>query len=322
MHNPMKHAFLVFAAAVLCSGARAGSAALPAGAVDGQVAVVNGRAISYSEVLREVPLWAAAARAAAPGEQDPEALFRAAFRLALDDAENRALVLAKYEEGEMKLPERAIDRYTAEILQSRYNGNLQELQKDLSAQNLTYAEWRARKEEGMIVAAMRHSFVDGNASVSPNEVAAAWESRKAEFSRPARMHLRVASVPAADTNAVAAFSARLASGEPFGSVAADLAPDRDRDYGFVGADNALAPMFMEAAAGLADGASAGPLELADHAYFLHRIESEAARTVPLSEAWDTLRGELLAERREALYKAWTARLRAAASIRETLPWRE
>jgi hypothetical protein len=290
--------------------------------IDRQVAVVNGRSISFSEVVREIAPYMEEVRSRPDAPQDPEALFRAAFRRALDDAEDRALVLGKYEEGEMRLPEHAIDRYTAEILQTRYNGNLQELQKDLSAQNLTYAEWRSRKEEGLIVAAMRNAYVDGSANVSPNEVAQAYEERKASFARPARMHLRVASVPAADTNAAAAFAARLAAGEPFGAVAAELAPERDRDYGFVGADNALAPMFMEAAAPLADGATAGPIELAGHAYFLHRIESEAARTVPLAEAWESIQAELLAARRRELYKAWTGHLREAASIRESLPWGE
>lgn len=314
---------LLVAAALWSSAAAAAAPPAPgSGALDAQVAVVNGRAITYSEVVQDVPHWLERVRAVPGAPQDPGALFLAAFRLALDDAENRALVLAKYEEGEMRLPEHAIDRYAAEILQTRYNGNLQELQKDLSARNLTYAEWRTRQEEAMIVAAMRHSFVDGNAAVSPNEVAQAYEARKAEFSRPARMHLRVVSVPAVDTNAVAAFSARLAAGDPFAAVAADLAPGQDGDYGFVGADNALAPLFMDAAAALADGASAGPLELAGKAYFVHRIESEAAQTVPLAEAWDSLRDELLATKREELYKTWTSRLRAAAAIRETLPWKE
>ena len=313
------------ALAALCAFLPSPSAAAAqpsASPVDSQVAVVNGRAITYSEVLRELPAHALALRDDPDAPTDPEQFFRAAFRRALDEAENHALVLQKYEQSEMRLPPHAIDRYTAEILQSRYNGNLQELQKDLAVQNMTYAEWRSRKEEGMIVAAMRHSFVDGNASVSPNEVVQAYEARAASFVRPARMHLRIVSVPAADTNAAAAFAARLAAGEGFDAVAAELCPGQDGDYGFVGGDNALAPMFMEAAAGLADGAAAGPIELAGKSYFLHRIESEEAKSVPLAEAWDGIREELLAARREALFKAWTGHLRAEASIRETLPWSE
>jgi len=323
----MNHRPILLLSALLCAafGAPAAPAAPAGGAgglVDGQVAVVNGRAIAFSEVVREVPLHAEALRAEGAAPADPEALFRAAFRRALDEAEDRVLVLQKYEQGEMRLPEHAIDRYAAEILQTRHGGNLQELQRQLAARNMTYAEWREDLQQRMIVASMRQTFVDGSAAVSPNEIAAAWEARRAELSRPARMHLRVVSVPAADTNAVASFAARLAAGEAFAAVAADLAPGQDGDYGFVGGDNALAPMFMDAAAALADGAAAGPLELAGKAYFLHRIESEEARTVPLAEAWEDLREDLLAARRRELFKTWTGRLRAAASIRETLPWKE
>ena len=292
------------------------------GLVDRQVAVVNGRAIAFSEVVREVHLHAEALRAEGAAPADPEALFRAAFRRALDEAEERVLVLQKYEEGDAKLPEHAIDRYAAEILQTRHGGNLQELQRQLAARNMTYAEWREDLQRRMIVMSMRQTFVDGNAQVSPNEIAAAWKARREELSRPARMHLRVVSVPAADTNAVAAFAARIAAGEDFGAVAADLAPGQDGDYGFVGGDNALAPAFMDAAAAIADGAAAGPIALAGKAYFLLRIESEGARTVPLAEAWDNIREDLVAARRRELFKAWTGRLRAAASIRETLPWKE
>lgn len=306
-------------AALLAAAAVADS---DAGLVDRQVAVVNGRSISFSDVVRDVPAFLAEIRAEPDAPKDPEQAFRLAFRRALDEAENRALVLLKYEEGEMRLPDHAADRYTAEILQSRYGGNRQRLLEELAERGMTYAEWRERAEEGMVVAAMRQHFVDGGAHVSPNEVAQAYEARKASFVRPARMHLRVVSVPAADTNAVASFAARLAAGEPFGAVAEALAPGQDGDYGFVGGDNALAPPFMDAAAALADGGAAGPVELGGKAYFVHRIESEAARTTPLSEAWDGLRAELLAERREALFRAWTGHLREAASIRESLPWAE
>lgn len=323
MHERMSFRAVLPLAAALSAFAAAPAAAAPAGGlVDGQVAVVNGRAITFSEVVRDVPLHAEALRAEGAAPEGAEALFRAAFRRALDEAEERVLVLQKYEQGEMRLPEHAVDRYAAETLQSRYGGNLQELQRQLAARGETYAEWREGLQERMIVMSMRQTFVDGHAAVSPNEIAAAYEARKAEFSRPARMHLRVVSVPAADTNAVASFAARLAAGEGFGAVAADLAPGQDGDYGFVGADNALAPIFMDAASALADGASAGPLELAGKAYFLHRIESEGAKTIPLAEAWETLRSDLLAARRRELFKAWTGHLRAAASIRETLPWKE
>ncbi len=220
----LRPGILFLAAAFGAFAAPAASAAPAGGLVDGQVAVVNGRAIAFSEVVREVPHHAEALRAEGAAPADSEALFRAAFRRALDEAENRELVLQKYEQGEMRLPEHAIDRYAAEILQTRHSGNLQELQRQLAARGETYAEWRENLQKQMIVMSMRQTFVDGNAAVSPNEIAAAWEARKAEFSRPARMHLRVVSIPAADTNAVASFAARLAAGEGFGAVAADLAP--------------------------------------------------------------------------------------------------
>ena len=192
-------------AALLAAAAVADS---DAGLVDRQVAVVNGRSISFSDVVRDVPAFLAEIRAEPDAPKDPEQAFRLAFRRALDEAENRALVLLKYEEGEMRLPDHAADRYTAEILQSRYGGNRQRLLEELAERGMTYAEWRERAEEGMVVAAMRQHFVDGGAHVSPNEVAQAYEARKASFVRPARMHLRVVSVPAADTNAVASFAAR------------------------------------------------------------------------------------------------------------------
>ena len=169
-------------ALLLLGAALAAAPAVSAGGlVDGQVAVVNGRAITFSEVVREVPFHAEALRAEGAAPDDADELFRAAFRRALDEAENRELVLQKYEQGEMRLPEHAIDRYAAETLQTRHAGNLQELQRQLAARGETYAEWRENLQKQMIVMSMRQAFVDGNATVSPNEIAAAWEARKAEF---------------------------------------------------------------------------------------------------------------------------------------------
>ncbi|MBQ7667657.1 MAG: SurA N-terminal domain-containing protein, partial [Kiritimatiellae bacterium] len=151
--------------------------------VDAQVATVNGESIAISDVMRELPATLRSPAFANAGAMPEEALFRAAFREALDTLVDRALVLQRYWAGDQRLPAHAIDKTVAEIIEDRYGGNLQNLLEDLAAERMTYAEWRDRMQERLIVASMRHGFADGLAYVSPSEISEEYERRKPEFAR-------------------------------------------------------------------------------------------------------------------------------------------
>lgn len=293
--------------------------------LDGLVASVNGETITIADVMRELPAVMGDVRKRPDAPRDGEALFRAAFREALDSLVDRRLVVQKYWAGEQRIPPHAIDRTTAEILEDRYGGNLQNLLADLASDRMTYAEWRDKMEERMIVASMRHGYADGSAHVSPAEISRAYEARKKELVRTERVKVRLASFSGADA-AEAAADAALACGDgggaaAFDSLAAAGTPGVSvQDMGFVDPAADLAPSLAAACAALEDGEVSPPVELGGSAFLLFREATEGAGVRPLSEVWDEIRSELLAEKKAALFKAWIRHLRNDAVITESLPF--
>lgn len=293
---------------------------------DGLVATVNEEQISFSDVMRALsPQDLAEARAALGGGADADAVFRTAFTNVLSALEDQALIAQKFASSGMTLPPHAIDRYVADLVQNRFGGNQQALQQELAERRMTFAEWKADAQRRMIVSAMRQMFVNANAHVSPTEVAQAYEARRARYETPARVRVQLAAIPEAETNDLAAFRTRLAAGEPFEELAKaysrDVRAPLGGDYGFVRPDQGdLAPALSEAVLALEDGGVSEAIPLAGSLYFVRRAESEAASVRSLDDVWTELHDELVAERREELYRRWIGHIRARAAIRETLPF--
>lgn len=292
---------------------------------DGLAAFVNGEPITIGEVVRELPRWLKEEMDAAPAGADTRTLWHKAFRRALSALEDKTLVLQKYRAGDMRIPEHAVDRAVASILENRFDGNRQRLLADLSERKLTWEEWRGEMEEQLIVASMRNRFVDGNATVSPNEVSKAYGRLKDErYSRPARVRVHLAALPGDES--AATFLARLRAGESFETLARTLSSEAHAssggDCGMVVPEDEFALPICAALAALPEGGVSDPVPIGDLRYVVMRGESEEAGEQSLAEVWDELRAELLTQRKEELFRAWTGHLRDAADIREFLPFED
>lgn len=293
---------------------------------DALVATVNGESITMSEVLRQIRPYLQDSRKALPRNASDDERFDWAYRKCLTDLENRRLVVQKYWEGDARIPDTAIDRIAAETLEDRYGGNYAELQKELAEDKMTYAEWKDALRDRMIVASMRQTYAETGLHVSPTEISRAYEARKGEFTVPDTIHLFVAAIPAADTNAVARFPERLAAGESFEALAKEMSVDLSAkdggDYGFVDPAEEFAPVLAKAAFALSDGQTTPGIPVGPNVYFLRRTESKPGHTTALPDVWDTLEKDLLAEKREAKFLQWVERLRASSQITETAPMKD
>lgn len=293
--------------------------------VDGVAAVVNGETVTIAEVMRQLPPYLEDLRHERGRSSDSEALFKEAFRLALDDLENKTLVLQKYYAGDQRIPPHAVDRQAAEVLENRFHGNYAELQAELARSRMTYTEWKKSLEERLIVFTMRASYAAGVSRVSPAEVTKAYEERKDEFSTPAKIHVKLIAVPAADTNAVAECTRRLGeAGEDFSAVARELSKDSRAkdggDYGMIAPAEEFAPALADVIAKMKKDSVSEPVPVGSSVYWLWRGEATEAVVTPLEQAWDKLENTLLEEKRDAAFKTWIGRLREKADIRETLPF--
>ena len=82
----------------------------------------------------------------------------------------------------------------------------------------------------------------------------------------------------------------------------------------------IAEPLAKAASALPDGGLSEPVAMGGAVYLVSRQASRAGKQLTLAEAWDTLKKEMENARREELFDVWVGHLRAAAAIRETLPW--
>ena len=290
---------------------------------DGLAAFVNGEPITIGDVSREMPRWMREEVATARPGADPRDLWRSAFRKALSALEDKTLVLQKYRASDVRIPEHAVDRAVASVLENRFDGNRQRLLADLAERKLSWEEWRRGMEEEIIVASMKNLYVDGNAAVSPNEVTREYERLRDErYSRPARVRVRLAALPGDE--AAASFLARLRAGESFAELARALSTEshaaQGGDCGLVTPEDEFAPAICAALAALPEGGVSEPVAIGSQRYVVMRGETEEAGLKTLSEVWDELRAELVARRKDELFRIWIGHLRDAADIREFLPF--
>ena len=292
--------------------------------VDSVVASVNGDPVLLSDVkaaLRAGPFVEDARRALPPDAPEDDVL-RAAFAAALADLEDRKLIVRKYREGELRMPDFAVDRAAAERVEKHYGGDLHALQLDLAREGMTYSEWKDGVEENLIVTMMRQTFVNANVHVSPGDVARAWETNRAAYVEAPRVRVAMAAFPAADTNAPAEFRARLSAGERFEWLVSQATDEQRRlgagDYGWIDPAAKLAPAFADAVAALPDG-GVGEVVLGETRYLVARLESEKRAVPTLAETWERIEEDLWSKASDALYRSWIASLRDGAAIREFVP---
>lgn len=293
--------------------------------VDSLVASVNGEPVTLSDVQSSLRPFLAEARRAMPAEavRDPRAVYRVAFTNALAELENRRLVVQKYREGDLRMPDYAVDREAAANVERLYGGDMHALQLELGREGRTYSEWKADLEESLIVRMMRQTFVNGSVHVSPAEVVRAWETRRSDYVPAARIHVAIAVFPAGDSEATAAFLGRVAQGEKFEALVAEPS-DEERilgagDYGWIDPAAELAPAFASTVLALRDGKASPPVVVGDHQYVICRVASEKVAEPTLAEVWDRIEEDLWTKASDALYRDWVAGLRQGAAIREFLP---
>lgn len=300
-------------------------AAVEPGVTDALAASVNGYPVLVSDVVRVMQPALEKVKRGNPGMAD-EAVFKEAYWTALRDLENQRLVIQQYWKSEMRIPDHAIDRMAASVLDDRYNGDLQALQSDLQQDQMTYSEWKDQLREHMIVSAMRRTFVEDNIHVSPNAIRKYYSEHTASFEQPQTIRLYIASIPVGSTNELTAFREALASGKSFAEATRAYSKhsfaDKGGDYGFINVDETLIPQLAGTAKALADGEVSGPIELSGSYFFLYRSESRAAKRLALPEVWDEIEEELSAKKRAELFEKWILDLRKTASIQEFSPFQE
>ena len=269
---------------------------------DGAAVKVRGRVATVEELERRTELLKALYGVEPPDESDAKRAD--AFPRDLAKSVAVALIVeAEVEQRGLRAADKsvrdALDRYVAERFPEGGRARFVEaLGNQGVSEGEVLAEFRRLLETNRLFQA-----VTEDAKVTDDELARAFEGRKERLARRRMRHLVVA-----DEAQARAALARIQGGEPFAAVATAVSLDaatRDTggDLGSLSAAE-LAPAFAEAVVAAAVGQPFGPVQT-DLGWHLGLVEE--VTPVTLDEVRDSLRQQLVGERRLEIWRKYLGR---------------
>jgi parvulin-like peptidyl-prolyl isomerase len=166
------------------------ASAVPAELLDGVMAVVNDKIITYSEVLDYVQPVVAQLRRNYRGEELKEKI-RAAQLDALNSLIDRALILQEFKDKGYSFPETHVDEQLNQIIAEDFGGDRAAFIRTLQAQNMTVAQYRDQLRDRLIVMAMRSSKTQKEVVVSPHKIETYYNEHLDEFKVEDQIKLRM-----------------------------------------------------------------------------------------------------------------------------------
>ena len=319
MHR-QPHSILLAAALALLPGASAralGDTAL----IDGIAAQVDGRIVLVSEVLRSVrPQEEAMRRAGAPEEEIAKLRADGLERL----IESR-LVEKIVEDSNSKASDDEIKR-TIEGIAKENGLTVEQLYASVVFHGLTVQEYRAQIKRDFERRNLVQGMLGARVKVEDNEVEALYAERYGKHqdageSVHVRQILRAYGGASQRTQEAACAEVglardRVAGGEPFEKVAAQVSEAAPRDGGDIGwlPLASVASWMSQALAGLSDGGVSDVLALPFGCALLQLVERRVLEPVTFAQAKEALTRELWERKLEQEYRTWIEELRGRSYI--------
>ena len=311
----------ILIAIALAAGPGAPARAADTALIDGIAAQVDGRIVLVSEVMRSVrPQEEAMRRAGAPEQEIAKLRADGLERL----IESR-LVEKVVEDSNSKASDDEIARTIEEI--AKENGlTVEQLYASVVFHGLTVEEYRAQIKRDFERRNLVQGMLGSRVKVEDEEVEALYADRygkhqEAGESVHVRQILRAyggASQRSQETACaeVALARDRVAGGEPFEKVAAQVSEAAPRDGGDIGwlPLDSVAPWMSQALTGLPDGGISGVLVLPFGCSLLQLVERRVLEPVSFEQAKETLSRELWERKLEHEYRTWIEELRGNSYI--------
>jgi parvulin-like peptidyl-prolyl isomerase len=158
--------------------------------VDGVVAIVNDKVITYSDVMTLVEPVDRELRRSYSG-QDLEEQRRKAQMDALNNLIERALIVQEFNTKGYKIPDSMVEQQITDIIANEYGGNRAAFIKTLEAENLTLSQFRDQERERVIIQAMRNHKIQQAVIVSPYKIEKYYQEHLDDFKVGDQIKLRM-----------------------------------------------------------------------------------------------------------------------------------
>ena len=293
--------------------------------IDGIAAIVNGEAITYSEVRAVSSPREKLLRSQYAGDELVNKI-KETRQAALQDLIDRQLIIQAFKKESYQVPDHYVEERLHEIIQESFGGDRNTFIKTLEAQNYTLGEFKKLETERMIVQAMRSKNVKRNMIVSPTKVEEYYKAHRDEFTSKEQVKLRMIMIPshadsgnsAAQKGMVEEILGKLASGADFAGTAQiyseDSTRDQGGDWGWIERKTLAAPL-EKIAFNLPIGRISNIIEFSGNYYILKVDEKRGGQTRSLAEVRPEIEKQLIQLEAQHLQERWLASLRSKAYIR-------
>jgi parvulin-like peptidyl-prolyl isomerase len=293
--------------------------------VDGIAAIVNGDAITYSQVRAVSMPREKVLRAQYHGEELVNKIKEIRMA-ALQDLIDRKLIIQAFKKESYQIPDHYVDERVHDIIRESFGGDRNTFIKTLEAQNYTLGEFKKLETERMIVQAMRSKNVKLQTIVSPTKIEDYYKNHRDEFTTKEQIKLRLIMVPnhaesgnASVQKAMAEeILGKLSGGADFAGMAQiyseDSSRERGGDWGWIERKTLAAPL-EKVAFNLPVGRISNIVEYSGNYYILKVDDKHGGVTRSLAQARPEIEKKLIQLEAQHLQERWLASLRSKAFIR-------
>jgi len=226
----MKRQVALLAVAVLALSAVLRAADI----IDGVVAIVNDKVITYSEVMMLVQPVDRELRRSFSG-QELEEQRRKAQMDALNTLIEHALIVQEFDTKGYKIPETYVEGQINNRIATEFGGNRAAFIKTLEAENLTLSQFRDQERERIIIEIMRDQRARKTMVVSPYKIEKYYQDNIDQFKVGDQVKLRMIYIKRGETTA----AGTIADGQE--TTSATNQPALTNSEAGVAATNSVAP---------------------------------------------------------------------------------
>lgn len=272
--------------------------------VDGIAATVGSSSILRSEVETELARYGSKAG------------------LSYDDVLNRMvdrkLILKAAQTSKLTMQDWIVDNRVREIIDASFDGDRNKLIASLSRDKLSYADFRQRVKDDLIVAAMRWNVVEKNVTASPSAMRSEYDENAGSYLASGKVTVSVIVLNPDDAAKRGEVDAALET-EKFGDVAKRFSAGANAESGGLYKDihpeEEFNPSMCEAIASTKVGETSQWIDI-DGWSFLIRKESETpAHAKTFEEAYADVEAAVRSRRTKELYDRWLDRLKSETFIK-------
>ena len=272
--------------------------------IDGVAATVGGDSILKSDVIGEMKRM---------GVGDDSR-----YREALDRLVEKKLILKAAADSKLNIQDWVVENRVREIVEVAFGGDRNNLTAALQREKISYADWRERVREDIVIGAMRWNIVDKYVTATPGEMRREYAENAAKYVEGGKTSVAVILLRPGDAAKRKEIDRALKTTD-FGEIAKKYSADSKAKDGGVWKDIDPKETFQSA---IAEEIAKMPpntlsewLDVDGWSFLLKKLSSSGARKLSFSEAYPRIEREVKKSKGEKLYKDWIDRLKSNVYIK-------